>query len=212
MANPLHIFRKYQYVFLVGFGIMLMFAFVIAPPLSDYLQSRAGTSGGGNPVVVTWTSGELRESELSNLRTQHLLTTRFLETLVRRVQVIEDTCGQPPGRTRHAHQGTQLPVGRPRHELRQCLGLSDRSGWRGGGGAADRGTSHRAQSAADFAGHQRRGVGAASDAGRKGQGGGSHHQRRGDPGLSGQPVRRFGDQADPTMPRSCGKPPADVST
>ncbi len=38
MANPLHIFRKYQYAFLVGFGIMLMFAFVVAPPLSDYLQ------------------------------------------------------------------------------------------------------------------------------------------------------------------------------
>ena len=89
MANPLHVFRKYQYAFLVGFGIMLMFAFVVAPPLSDYLQSRAGTAGGGNDVVVTWKGGELREVELARLRTRHLLTTRFLESLVRRVEAVE---------------------------------------------------------------------------------------------------------------------------
>ena len=62
MANPLRVFRKYEYALLVGFGIMLMFAFVVAPPLSDYLQTRAGTAGGGNAVVVTWKGGELRES------------------------------------------------------------------------------------------------------------------------------------------------------
>jgi hypothetical protein len=89
MANPLHVFRKYQYVFLVGFGIMLMFAFVVAPPLSDYLQSRAETAGGGNPVAVTWKGGELREVDLARLRTRHLLTTRFLESLVRRVEAVE---------------------------------------------------------------------------------------------------------------------------
>ncbi|MHB9080613.1 MAG: hypothetical protein ACYC3X_24325 [Pirellulaceae bacterium] len=113
MASPLHVFRKYQYVFLVGFGIMLMFAFVIAPPLSDYLQSRAGTSGGGNPVVVTWTSGELREGELANLRTQHLLTTRFLETLVRRVQVKEDVAVKLRGEPVTLIKGRSYPwVGR----------------------------------------------------------------------------------------------------
>ena len=57
MANPLHIFRKYQYAFLVGFGIMLMFAFVVAPPLSDYLQTRAGSRLAANAVVVTWKVG-----------------------------------------------------------------------------------------------------------------------------------------------------------
>ena len=33
MSNPLRLFRKYQYLFLVAFGIMLMFAFVVAPPI-----------------------------------------------------------------------------------------------------------------------------------------------------------------------------------
>ncbi|MHB0959535.1 MAG: hypothetical protein ACYC0X_28965 [Pirellulaceae bacterium] len=113
MANPLQMFRKYQYALLVGFGIMLMFAFVIAPPLSDYLQSRAGTSGGGNPVVVTWKSGELRESDIARLRTQHLLTTRFLESLVRRVEMIEDTPVELRGEPVTLLKGRSFPwVGR----------------------------------------------------------------------------------------------------
>ena len=110
MANPLHIFRKYQYAFLVGFGIMLMFAFVIAPPLSDYLQTRAGTSAGGNPVVVTWKSGELRESDIGRLRTQHLLTTRFLATLVRRVEVVEDTAINLRGEPVTLLKGRSFPL------------------------------------------------------------------------------------------------------
>jgi len=89
MANPLRVFRKYQYALLVGFGVMLMFAFVVAPPLSDFLATRADTGAGRNPVVVTWKGGELREADLGTLRARHLLTVGFLNSLVRRVEATE---------------------------------------------------------------------------------------------------------------------------
>ncbi len=90
MASPLRLFRKYEYVFLVAFGIMLMIAFVVGPILSDYLDSRARSSSGGNPVVVTWKGGELNESDLNAIRSVHLLATRFLRELTSQVEVTED--------------------------------------------------------------------------------------------------------------------------
>ncbi len=89
MASPLRIFRRYQYALLVGFGIMLMFAFVVAPPLSDYLRTHAERTQAQNPVVVTWRGGELKDFDLANLRTRHLQTMRFLRALENRVEAAE---------------------------------------------------------------------------------------------------------------------------
>ena len=39
--------------------------------------------------MVTWKSGEIREIDMNRMRTQHFLTTRFLQTLARRVEITE---------------------------------------------------------------------------------------------------------------------------
>ena len=110
MASPLHLFRKYQYAFLVGFGILLMFSFVIAPPLMDYLQSQPGAAGSGNAVVVTWKAGELNEVEIDRLRVNHILTTRFLNSLVQRVEVVEEATVDLKGEPITLIKGRSFPV------------------------------------------------------------------------------------------------------
>ncbi len=90
MASPLRLFRKYEYVFLVAFGIMLMIAFVVGPILSDYLDSRMRGGGGEDSVVVTWAGGELHESDLGTMRAVHGAATRFLRELTSQAEVTED--------------------------------------------------------------------------------------------------------------------------
>lgn len=109
MSSPLSIFRKYQYLLLVGFGIMLMFAFVIAPPLDNYLRSRAAAVTQKNPVVVRWKYGKIYEAELSNMRTQHLLTMRFLEALVSRVVLSDAAPVELDGHTVYLKKGNSYP-------------------------------------------------------------------------------------------------------
>ncbi len=82
MSNPLAIFRRYQYVLLVVFGVMLMIAFVIAPPLDDYLRMRSMGEAMADDVVVTWRGGSFRESELARMRQKHLLAFQYLLALV----------------------------------------------------------------------------------------------------------------------------------
>ncbi len=110
MASPLHVFRKYQYLFLVAFGIMLMFAFVIAPPLDDYLRSRAGVGGGGGDAAVVWAYGAVSEAELTNLRSRHVLTMRFLRSLVSRVEVEEAVSVKRGEETVTLIKGRSYPV------------------------------------------------------------------------------------------------------
>ncbi len=110
MASPLHVFRKYQYLFLVAFGIMLMFAFVIAPPLDDYLRSRAGVGGGGGDTAVNWKYGAVSEAEMSNLRSRHLLTIRFLRALMSRVELQEAVPVEFNGQTVTLIKGRSYPV------------------------------------------------------------------------------------------------------
>ncbi len=109
MSSPLSIFRKYQYLLLVGFGIMLMFAFVIAPPLDNYLRSRANAISRKNPVVVTWKYGKIYEAELANMRTRHLLTMRFLESLVSRVVLTDAAPVELDGHTVYLKKGNSYP-------------------------------------------------------------------------------------------------------
>ena len=64
MASPFSFFRKHQGVMLAVFGVALMIAFVVLPPL---LQMMEYTGGGGNQrdVVVTWTGGGLTRDEIA---------------------------------------------------------------------------------------------------------------------------------------------------
>lgn len=111
MSNPLRIFRKYQAALLVAFGVVLMFAFVIGPVLSDYLQSRASRGKGANPAVVAWQGGELREADIAHLRSVQLLATRFLRQLVSRVRVVEeDVRVQRKGKTVRLIPGRTYPL------------------------------------------------------------------------------------------------------
>ena len=111
MASPLRLFRKYEYVFLVAFGIILMIAFVVGPILSDYLDTRVRSSHGGNPVVVTWKGGELNEADLSTAHSIHLLTTRFLRELTSQVEVTEDNVEvNLNGRLAILRKGRRCPV------------------------------------------------------------------------------------------------------
>jgi hypothetical protein len=111
MASPLHVFRKYQYLFLVAFGIMLMFAFVIAPPLDDYLRTRAGGGGAGAAdTAVTWKHGSVTKAELANLRSRHLLTMRFLRALMSRVEMLDAAPVEYNGQTVSLIQGRSYPV------------------------------------------------------------------------------------------------------
>ncbi len=89
MSNPLRLFRKYQAAMLVGFGIVLMFAFVVGPVLQDYLSTTA-QGGRGNAPVVSWKGGELNEVDLDMLRMVHRQSVAFLQRLVSQVRVVQD--------------------------------------------------------------------------------------------------------------------------
>lgn len=111
MSNPLRMFRKYQAAFLVAFGVMLMIAFVVGPILSDYLSNRASMGTGGNPVVVTWSGGELTEADIDNMRAMHMLTTKFLRQLVSRIEVLQDDVVVTRGKQQiKLKQGMTFPV------------------------------------------------------------------------------------------------------
>ncbi|MFV1965014.1 MAG: hypothetical protein ACC628_06295 [Pirellulaceae bacterium] len=82
MASPLSIFRKYQTALLVVFGVMLMVSFVVAPSVLEWQRSRGG-GGTENAVVVSWSGGELRESDFMSLRRNRAMVAGFLDGIVR---------------------------------------------------------------------------------------------------------------------------------
>ncbi len=87
MASPLSIFRKYQYWFLVFLAVMLMVAFVIAPPIDEYLRSRQQSGGTqSRQVVVRWDGGSVREMDLRSMYTAHISTANFLQAVVQETQ------------------------------------------------------------------------------------------------------------------------------
>ena len=77
MASPLSYLRNKQYAMLVAFGILLMFAFVVAPPLDKYFQNRVQNQG--DPVEVSWKGGKLRSSDVSRMIRTHRQVHQFLQ-------------------------------------------------------------------------------------------------------------------------------------
>ena len=83
MARMMHLFRKYQYMLLVVFGVMLMVVFVVGDALNRVVGSGGG--GGGvtaSEVVLTWDKGPVTAQELYQMRVTHNITIEYLYALV----------------------------------------------------------------------------------------------------------------------------------
>lgn len=74
MAGSFDVFRKYQRSLLVAVAILAMLAFFVLPP---FLQMGSNASY-GDPVVVSWKGGGLRESELERAVAMQAAVNRFL--------------------------------------------------------------------------------------------------------------------------------------
>jgi len=67
MASPLATIRKYDKILLAVFGVLLMFAFLIADPLTMLTTGGGGGGGGGRQpdAVVTFKKGSLNDMQLA---------------------------------------------------------------------------------------------------------------------------------------------------
>jgi hypothetical protein len=74
MAGSFDIFRKYQRQGLAALAILAMVAFFVLPPFLQMGQSSAG----GDPVVVSWQGGRMRQSELQYAVSMRGAVNRFL--------------------------------------------------------------------------------------------------------------------------------------
>ncbi|NDC64200.1 MAG: hypothetical protein EBZ59_09510, partial [Planctomycetia bacterium] len=74
MAGSFDVFRKYQRSLLVFVAILAMLAFFVLPP---FLQMGGG-GGGQDPVVATWSGGEIREGGLERALAMRSIVNRFL--------------------------------------------------------------------------------------------------------------------------------------
>ena len=74
MAGSFEFFRKYQRSLLVFVAILAMLAFFVLPP---FLQMGSSFSG-NDPVVATFSGGEIRESQMENRLAMRSVVNRFL--------------------------------------------------------------------------------------------------------------------------------------
>ena len=74
MVGSFEVFRKYQRSLLVLVAILAMLAFFVLPP---FLQMGSST-GGQDPVAVSWKGGSLREADLERIVALRSLVNRFL--------------------------------------------------------------------------------------------------------------------------------------
>ena len=78
--NPLSIFRRYQKLLLVVFGVLLMISFTIGASISQWVaENRGGGGGSSNEVVVKWDGGSIREFDMTMLRQKRNAMLRFLQ-------------------------------------------------------------------------------------------------------------------------------------
>ena len=83
MASPFRYFRKNQKLFLALAAGTAMFVFVLADPLSSWLQQQAGVASGntGQEVIAEWDGGSITEQELSDMTRRRYFISAFLSTL-----------------------------------------------------------------------------------------------------------------------------------
>jgi len=107
MARMMHLFRKYQYILLVVFGVLLMVVFVVGDALNSLTPGYRAQQP-ADDVVLTWKGGQLTAGDLYNLRTQHNLAMEFLSAVA---QEATRRNGSPKG------LGTQLSPAQSEEEL-----------------------------------------------------------------------------------------------
>ncbi len=82
MSRMMHLFRKYQYMLLIVFGVLLMFVFVIGDALTGL--SGGGPGGREQPaeIVLTWKHGKVSGNDLYSQRVRHNMALEFLSEVV----------------------------------------------------------------------------------------------------------------------------------
>jgi hypothetical protein len=83
MASPFRLFRKNQKLFLALAAGTAIFVFILADPLSKWLQQQSGVASGntGAEIVAEWDGGSINKQELSNLVQRRYFISEFLRSL-----------------------------------------------------------------------------------------------------------------------------------
>ena len=82
MSRMMHMFRKYQYMLLIVFGVLLMFVFVIGDALTGLMSGPGGGGGQSDEVVLTWKHGSVSGNDLYSQRVRHNMAVDFLSEVV----------------------------------------------------------------------------------------------------------------------------------
>ena len=83
MSRVMHLFRKYQYMLLIVFGVLLMFVFVIGDALTGLMGGPGqGGSEQADEVVLTWKRGAVSGNDLYSQRVRHNMAVEFLSEVV----------------------------------------------------------------------------------------------------------------------------------
>ncbi len=97
MASPFRTFRKYQKALIAVAGVILMFVFVLADPLSQMLgRNSAAPSGNGRApkdTAVKWDGGKLTNAELGQLVVRRLVLNNFIRNVVGYGQAAAEEAG-----------------------------------------------------------------------------------------------------------------------
>ena len=94
MASPLRWFRKYSFFFIVVFGVLLMAIFGLGSVVTGLNPSDlARRTTRENKVVAEWAGGELKESDLFDLRQRHFAGQRLIEEVYK--YALEQNGGNP---------------------------------------------------------------------------------------------------------------------
>lgn len=112
-------FRKNQKVMLAFLGVVCIITFTIGGSLDlffNWQQPARMASGEDDDVVLTWSKGKVRASELFNLRVRHNVATNFLANVIRETV---DRGGTP------IVNGQQIQKGRPIQDVGIPLNDSD---------------------------------------------------------------------------------------
>jgi len=78
----MHMFRKYQYMLLIVFGVLLMFVFVIGDALTGLMGGPGQGSRQPDEVVLVWKHGAVSSSDLYSRRVRHNMAVEFLSEVV----------------------------------------------------------------------------------------------------------------------------------
>lgn len=98
MASPFSVFRKYQYIALVTVGVLAIVSFVVLPPINDYLMSTRRAGGPeSHEVVLTWTGGKVRQSEMQAMQNNHILATNFVQAVIEETRKKQGQPSDPYG-------------------------------------------------------------------------------------------------------------------